>query len=136
MKFFRRKKPFEQIQGAKADPTAIVNPTTAADFRKRGWAYHARGQYTEAEADFRKALELAPDDVETLYALGLCLKQQERANEAAEVFRQVVSRLENVETDDALERARVGMLHRLALGHVNELTKGDWDLEKEIWQHV
>lgn len=51
MKLFRKKKPFEQIEGARADPAAVLNPTTAADFLKRGWAYHARQQYVEAEAD-------------------------------------------------------------------------------------
>ncbi len=134
MRFFRKKKVFEQIEGAKADPTAVVNPTTAEDFLKRGWAYHARQRYTEAEADFRKALELSPDDTEILYALGLCLKRQDRKDEAVEAFQRVLHLLEEREPEDESAKVRAGMLRRLTLGHVNELTKGDWDLEKEVWQ--
>jgi hypothetical protein len=28
------------------------------------------------------------------------------------------------------------MLRRLTLAHINELEKGDWDLEDQIWRHT
>ena len=35
-----------------------------------------------------------------------------------------------------VKTAKYDMLRRLALGHVNEMTQGDWNLEKEIWKHI
>jgi hypothetical protein len=34
------------------------------------------------------------------------------------------------------DKSRARILRRLALGHVNEMTSGNWNLEAEIWQRV
>ena len=34
------------------------------------------------------------------------------------------------------DHAKREMLRRLTLGHINELTTGDWNLEDEIWHQA
>jgi tetratricopeptide (TPR) repeat protein len=87
----------------------------------------------QAEADFRRAISIDPEDVDATYVLGLVLKAEGRIEEAVASFQKAVSLIEagKVENKDRSE-----MLRRLALGHINELTEGDWNLEKEIWQRI
>lgn len=106
-------------------------PKTAEEYLRVGWVLHASGQDEAAEKDFRKALELQPDSVEPYYALGLSLKAQDRREETIQAFQTVVSLLDK---SNELNNNRKTMLHRLALGHINMLKQGDWNLEKEIWQ--
>ncbi len=51
----------------------------------------ALGESVEAEATFRKALDLAPAHIASLYNLGYLLYTQHRASEAASIFRQVLA---------------------------------------------
>ena len=48
-----------------------------------GIAYFRIGRWDEAEAEFRKVLELSPVDDYAHYALGRCLQKQGREREAA-----------------------------------------------------
>lgn len=88
--------------------------------------------HEKAEEDFRNALQLDPKSIDANYVLGLILKAQERKQEAVEYFKKTVDLLEE---DRSENKARKEMLRRLAMGHINELSRGDWNLEEEIWQH-
>lgn len=112
------------------DPDEMPKPDDLAGFMRRGWAYHTRGKEGEAEVDFRQAIALDADSIDAHYGLGLMLKAQGRKNEALESFKKSMSLLEAGKIDDA---TRTEMLRRLTLGHINEITDGDWNLEREIW---
>lgn len=124
-----RKKPKVASETTPIDP-ATIEPQSADDFIKRGYAYHARREFEQAEADFRQALALNPSSSEAYYALGLNLKAQDRKEEAVRAFQQTLDRLDQMDED----AVRAHMLSRLAKGHINLLTKGNWDLRKEFWK--
>ena len=52
-----------------------------------GIAYFRIGRFQEAEAEFRAVLELSPVNVDAHYALGRCLEQQGRPDEAVGHYR-------------------------------------------------
>src|SRR2546426_4422053 len=56
--------------------------------RARRWA--SQGRYDDAEAAYREALRLAPDDVRARLGLGLCLRRQRRPADAEAVLREAV----------------------------------------------
>jgi tetratricopeptide (TPR) repeat protein len=135
MKFsnpFKKKKVVQMAEVAQ-DPQSMPEPHDNQGYRRRGWAYHARGMNDLAEADFRRALSIDSDDVDANYVLGLVLKAQGRKEEAIPSFQKAVSLIEAGKLEN---KDRSEMLRRLALGHINELTVGDWNLEKEIWQRI
>jgi tetratricopeptide (TPR) repeat protein len=111
----------------------MPEPNDLDSYMRRGWAYHSRGLQQAAEADFRRALELDSESVDANYVLGLILKAQDRADESVEYFKKTVKLLEAGKIKD---NARCEMLRRLSLGHINELKKGDWDLEREVWRRA
>jgi tetratricopeptide (TPR) repeat protein len=128
---FRRKSD-KKDEPDKLDPAEMPEPTDLAGYIRRGWAYHSRGINDKAEADFNQAIELAPNSIDANYVLGLVYKAQGKKEQAIKSFKTVV-RL--IEADQLEDKIRAEMLRRLATGHVNELSMGDWNLEKEIWQH-
>jgi len=115
------------------DPSTMQNVTTAEDYLKRGMAYYARKQYENAENDLRTALSLNDDLLDAYYSLGMVLKAASKGEEAIQAFEKVLDMLSRgrVKNSD-----QVAMLRRLAKGHINMIRTGDWNLEKEIWQHV
>jgi len=58
--------------------------------RARAQRWASRGRYGEAEAAYREALRLAPDDVPARLGLGLCLRRQRRPADAVAVLREAV----------------------------------------------
>jgi tetratricopeptide (TPR) repeat protein len=134
LKFFRKQKTVETP--VISDPTQISDPQTASEFLKRGWAYFTKGQYSQAEKDFRQAMQLEPENLDVIYALGLALKMLGEKEESVKTFRRVVQVLEQStgDAEDGEDVVRKMMIRRLALGYVNALTKGDWDLEEEVWR--
>jgi tetratricopeptide (TPR) repeat protein len=106
-------------------------PDTIEEILSLGWSEYASGQFEAAEKTFRKVLDQSADAIEAYYGLGLSLKAQDRREETIRAFQKVVDLLEK---DQAVDRVRKTMLRRLALGHINVLRQGDWNLEKEIWQ--
>jgi tetratricopeptide (TPR) repeat protein len=132
MKLFKKKEVFK-VKSVPLDPTTISNPTTAADYHSRGTAYYARKQFEFAAEDFKKAIDLDGKMVDAYYSLGMVLKAIGRKEEAATAFGKVV---DLVTPDTGAGNVSADMLRRLALGHMNELTQGDWNLEKEIWKHI
>src|SRR5216117_4560664 len=56
----------------------------------RAQRWTSRGRYGEAEAAYREALRMAPDDVPARLGLGLCLRRQRRPADAEAVLREAV----------------------------------------------
>ncbi len=115
------------------DPRDLPQPQTSAEYQRRGYAFYARSLFPEAEDDFRKAIELDSEAVDAVYALGMALKAHGRHEESIQAFKQVLSLLN---AGAVADRVRADMLRRLAIGHINFITKGDWHLEREIWQKI
>lgn len=111
-------------------PEQMPEPSDLAGFIRRAWAYHARGQEDRAEADFLRALSIDPRSADALYGLGLVHKAQGRKEEAINTFQKT---LELIQSGAVEDRTRSEMLRRLALGHINELSTGDWNLEEMVW---
>lgn len=128
---FRKKSDHKEATDAR-DPDLMPAPVDLAGYMRRGWAYHARGMESQAEADFQKALEIAPDSVDANYVLGLVFKAQGKKEDAIRCFKKSIALLESGVVTDT---TRADMLRRLALGHINEISIGDWNLEKEIWHY-
>jgi tetratricopeptide (TPR) repeat protein len=114
--------------------TKTMQGKSYEDYYREGWMNHgSRNDEDAAEEDFRQAIALNPKSVEAYFGLGLVLKAQDRHQEAILAFQQVVDFLESNIVED---RSRSQMLRRLAIGHMNQMKTGDWDLEKEIWKRV
>ena len=132
MKLFKKKEIFK-VKSVPIDPASISNPSTVEDFVKRGMAYYARKQLPEAEADLKKAVSMNGNNIDSYYSLGMVLKAMNRRDEAVAAFNQAIS-LIHARPDSKV--IKFDMLRRLALGHINEMTQGDWNLEKEIWKRI
>ncbi len=127
----RPKIPSQNDPSLVVDPSNLPEPQTAPDYEKRGYAFYARSRFPEAEADFKKAISLDPKAIDAMYALGMTYKAENQVSESIKTFREVIDLIKAGAVEN---RTRGDMLRRLALGHINELTEGDWNLEKEIWQ--
>jgi tetratricopeptide (TPR) repeat protein len=131
-KLFKKKEIFK-VKSQPMDPVKMGEPTNAVEFQKRGMAYYARKQYAEAEADLKKATSLDGNNIDAYYSLGMVYKAINRKDEAVAAFKQA---LELISAKPDAKVPQYDMLRRLALGHVNEMTQGDWNLEKEIWKRI
>ena len=131
-KMFKKKEIFK-VKSVPLDPTTMGEPSSVDDYHKRGMAFYARKQYTAAEADLKQAISMDNESIDSYYILGMVLKALNRKDEAIEAFNKVINLLREHPPSDA---TKFDMLRRLALGHINEISHGDWDLEKEIWKHV
>ena len=100
---------------------------------RRGWAFHSKGEHERAESDFRTAIVYSPDSVDANYALGLVMKAQDKNEEAVQQFSKS---MQLIEGGKIKEHAQAEMMRRLTLGHINELTIGDWNLEDQIWHQA
>ncbi len=131
-KLFKKKEIFK-VKSVPLDPASMAEPVTVDDFHKRGMAYYARKQYKDAEADLIKASQLDRNNIDAYYSLGMVLKAENKKDEAIASFTQVIN-LIRARPDG--NQVKFDMIRRLALGHINELNQGDWNLEKEIWKRV
>lgn len=126
--FKRRSK--EKEAEAVIAPEEFPEPTDYDSFMRRGWAFHSRGNQERAESDFRRALSYSPESVDANFALGLVFKSQGMKDEAVASFNKAMDLIESGKINDD---ARHEMMRRLTLGHINELSSGDWNLEAQIW---
>jgi tetratricopeptide (TPR) repeat protein len=131
-KLFKKKEIFK-VKSKPVDPESIPNPSTADEYQRRGMAYYARKEFNSAESDLKKAVLLDPNHVDAYYSLGMVMKAVNRKEDAISAFNQVVNCITN---NPELKNEKYEMLRKLALGHINEITQGDWNLEKEIWKHI
>jgi tetratricopeptide (TPR) repeat protein len=112
------------------DPEKI-DPQDNEELVQRGWLFYGRQNYGKALDDFSRALIKDPDNPDILYAIGLTNKASGAVPKAIEYFEKVLLHMDKYE--DPVEGR---MLQRLIHGHINQLTNGDWNLEKEIWHYV
>lgn len=105
------------------------DPKEAGSYLRLGWAYYGEKKYEDAARTFLDGIDRFPDDVELLYALALAQKKKGETNLALTNFRKVTLLAEKLE-----DRAKSGMLRRLAIGHANVIAEGDWNLAKETWE--
>ncbi len=128
-----KKKSIEKEETAAIDPNEFKEPTDYNGFMQRGWAYHARGSQNHAESDFRRAISYSPESVDANYALGLVMKSQGNKEGAVELFNKAMELIKQGKIED---HSQSEMTRRLTLGHINELTTGDWNLEDQIWHQT
>jgi tetratricopeptide (TPR) repeat protein len=131
-RLFKKKEIFK-VKSVPVDPAKMAEPVSVDDYQKRGMAYYARQQYQEAEADLKKATTMDGNSIDAYYSLGMVLKAEGKKAEAVTAFTQVINLI--LARADAAQ-VKYGMLRRLALGHINELNQGDWNLEREIWKRT
>jgi tetratricopeptide (TPR) repeat protein len=115
------------------DPANQPEPHDVAGYIRRGFAFYSRKEYVKAELDFKHALELDSSSIDALYGLGMVLKFQKLIEDSVKAFQKA---LELIVGGGVTDPTRTAMLRRLVLGHINELSIGDWNLEKEIWHRV
>lgn len=97
------------------------NPSTADDFVTRGWAEHVNGEHANAEASFRKALELNAQSVEAYYGLAIALKSQDQLQPAVLAFEKVIAEINADQLKD--DPARAAMLRSLANTQIEFIRK-------------
>lgn len=131
-KVFTKKEIFN-VKSKLVDPNVMVKPQNVVDFQNRGMAYYARDQFDAAENDLRTAISMDESNIDSYYSLGMVLKALNRTDEAVQAFNQV---LKHVKLKEDSDKTKNDMIRRLALGHINIITQGDWNLEKEIWQRI
>jgi tetratricopeptide (TPR) repeat protein len=64
-------------------------------FLTRGVVYTLRKELVKAQADYEKALALAPQESSAYVSLGICFMDQDRYAEAAQIFRQGIQKQVN-----------------------------------------
>lgn len=131
-KLFKKKEIFK-VKSRPIDPASIEEPSTADEYQRRGMAFYARKDYEAAVSDLKKAILLDNTHIDSHYSLGMVYKAADRKQEAVAAFNQALNLIKSTPADDS---TKFDMLKRLATGHVNEITQGDWNLEKEIWRRV
>jgi TolA-binding protein len=115
-------------RGVKEEPkTAESTDSSAAqELLHSGWAHRVKHELAEAESDFRKGLQKLPDDVYGNYGLAQVLMEQGNKTEATGFFQRVAKLIDDGAFKD--DRVRANMLHRQALGHVERMKTGEWEL--------
>ena len=127
---FKRKSPKEEEVVVNLSAEEMPEPKDVEGYMRRGWAFHSKGKQEQAESDFLQALALDAESIDALFALGLTKKAQDQREASLEYFRKAMNLIETGKVED---ENRTEMLRRLTLGHINELSEGDWNLENEIW---
>jgi len=103
-------------------------PQTPLD---QAWAAYASQDYPRAEELLQGLREQAPRDVEPAYLAGLVGRAQGDTERARAGFQAVVDY-----HGEIADRTRARMLRRLAVGHLNQLSVGAWNLEPETWERT
>jgi len=99
-----------------------------AALERLGWALYGAGRFLDAAAAARECQALAPGDPEPSYLLGMALKASGDSDGAAAAFGAAAANASGVS-----DTVRGAMLRRLAVGQVNWLQRGEWNLEPETW---
>lgn len=108
------------------EPTRPTDPDSADQLVESGWKRYSNKEFFRAEEDFQKALKLTPDNVDTMYALGMTQQASGRLQDAIQTFENVIHLLEVYKEKDPV---RALMLTRLAHGHINRMNTGDWKIQ-------
>jgi protein O-GlcNAc transferase len=101
-----------------------ADPNSADAYGNLGWGYYGQRKYDDAAQAFRQALALDRNLTDGHYGLGLTLKESNAPQAAVAEFEAVVK----LAPQDP-NAVRGQMLARLARGHINQITSGDWSLD-------
>ena len=113
-----------------ASPRQPAPPASEAPL-DRAWAAYGAHDLAAARQLVQGLLEQAPNDVEACYLAGLVGRAQGDGARAQAAFQRVVDQHALIE-----DRTRARMLRRLAVGHLNQIAHGAWDLEPETWERT
>ena len=116
------------VENYRAAVTA--NPASAEARCNLGWGYYGHKQFAEAIKEFQEALALDANWLDAHYGLALAQKGAGAKPAAVAAFEKVAALASQIE-----DKVRGGMLLRLAHGQINQLNKGDWDIDKELRHH-
>jgi hypothetical protein len=114
---------FEDLERAAGVPGA-----DCATRLRWGWALYAAGRFGEAAGVAAECCDASSGDPETAYLLGMALKAAGDKSGAVAAFKVAAESARGIG-----DEVRGAMLRRLAVGQVNWLSRGDWDLEPETW---
>jgi Tfp pilus assembly protein PilF len=107
------------------EPTEPSAPRTADAMIESGWSHYSKKEYFRAEDDFKKALEMDPNNADVLYALAMSQQASGQIKEAISTFENMIQYLEIHKAEDPV---RSLMLTRLANGHINRMKTGEWKI--------
>lgn len=106
-----------------------IKPSNSTELARRGWAYYYHQDFTKARDDFMEAVQSEPGNIDFQFGLALTLKRMGKKQEAVQAFEKILEHINDLD-----DRVRATMLIRLAHGHINQITKGDWNLGELVWQ--
>jgi Tfp pilus assembly protein PilF len=109
------------------EPTEPSEPRVADELVESGWHHYAQNEFDQAEEDFKKSLEITPHNADTMYALAMTQQAARRSQDAVQTFQKVIQLIDMYKEEDPV---RALMLTRLANGHINRITTGDWKLDR------
>jgi tetratricopeptide (TPR) repeat protein len=110
------------------DPETM-KPEKTDEYAERGYRYFSEKKYELAAKDFSHIVDMESGNIEAWYALGLTLKWEGEKTKAVDAFQHVLNLIGNIP-----DSQRANVLGRLTKGHINMITTGDWNLEKEVWK--
>ncbi|RED15696.1 Tfp pilus assembly protein PilF [Parasphingopyxis lamellibrachiae] len=92
-----------------AERTALIEtePTTAADYIRRGFLFITEGQFEQAATDFGEAANLEPENAEALAHYGLALVYRNRLDEAQVALDRAVA----LDPENFVVHQSFGLLH-------------------------
>jgi len=106
-----------------------MKPSNSTELARRGWAYYYHQDFAKAREDFLEAVQSEPRNIDFQYGLALTLKLIGKSQEAVQAFQKILGQI-----DDIDDRVKATILKRLILGHINQLTQGNWNLGELVWQ--
>ena len=89
---------------------------------------YGAGSYPQAAEAAQECRNRSPSDPEPSYLLGMALKAAGDGDAAVAAFRAAAAALPAMQ-----DAVRGAMLRRLAVGQINWIERGKWDLEPETW---
>ncbi len=111
------------------EPSMTPGPARKDDIADVGWTHYVQGEYPEAEAAFRRALDEDPDSIEANYGMGLLLKAKGEPHQASRLFEKVIERVNAGALGE--NRARATMLRHLSETHLRDISPQEWQAPAE-----
>ncbi len=124
-----------EFLGERPTPSSRADKLGASTFIEKGWNLISAGQFADAEAALRKALELANDDVEALALLGWAQMYQEKYDDALLTFQGVLVR----KPDSSIARINIGYIclkkkiFGEAIEHLSRVIRGNSDRKSSLY---
>ena len=94
-------------------------PRTAEEYEHRAWLNYTRKDQTQAEADFKKALELNANLVDSAYGLAMTLKAAGEAERATGAFQRVIELLDEGHVKDTARAKILRALTQTQIAHLS-----------------